>query len=84
MQLFTNLLSWIIFGSVIASLAYIIEPQLRTIKTYTYGIMGAIFTGMITNLLLSIPFEQFSLVSLFVAMFGASLVVFSTGLLRKI
>jgi uncharacterized membrane protein YeaQ/YmgE (transglycosylase-associated protein family) len=84
MSIFTNILSWLIFGSVIGGLGYIIEPSLHNKKPFVYGISGAIITGLTTNLILNIPIEQFSLVSFMVAICGACFLIITTGFLRKV
>lgn len=79
----TNLLTWFIFGSVIGSLAYIVEPKLRNLRPIILGIIGAFIAGILTDLLLNISIQQFSLISFLVAMCGASFLVVSMGILQK-
>jgi uncharacterized membrane protein YeaQ/YmgE (transglycosylase-associated protein family) len=85
MSFVNNLLSWIIFGSVIGSLAYIIEPdEFRKKDPIVMGIIGAIVTGILANLILNIPLTQFSLVSFMVAICGACFVIIGGRTLRNI
>ena len=85
MNIVNNFLSWIIFGSVIGSIAYIFEPdELRNVHPIVMGIVGAIVTGILANIILNIPLTQFSLVSFMVALCGASFVIISGRTLRNI
>lgn len=84
MNIFDNILSWIIFGSVIGSLGYMFEPEhLRGKEPILFGIAGAIITGMITNIALNIPIAQFSLISFMVALCGSLFLVITSRALRN-
>ena len=66
-------------GNMIAGIFYILEPSLRNKYTFYFGVGGAVITGLLTNIILHIPLQQFSLVSFFIAICGASFIVFTVG-----
>lgn len=85
MSFANNILSWLIFGSVIGSIAYIFEPdEFRKKDPIIMGIAGAIFAGVLANVILNIPITQFRLVSFMVAMCGACFVIVGGRTLRNI
>lgn len=84
MNVINNIITWLIFGTVIGSLGYIFEPKLKNKQPLIIGICGAIITGLLANFILNIPFEEFSLVSFFVALCGASFLVLVDGLIKNI
>ena len=85
MSMLNNFLSWLIFGSVIGSLAYMVEPdELRKKDPIILGILGAIATGFLANFILNIPLSQFSLISFMLALCGACFVIAGGRTLRNI
>lgn len=85
MNVLDNFLSWLIFGSVIGGLAYILSPEkFRGKAPILLGISGAILTGFLASLVLNIPLHKFSLVSLFVALCGSCFFVVGNRTLRNV
>ena len=84
MSVWINILTWLIFGSAIAGLAYIIEPSMRNRYPFILGISGAAVAGILGNYIFNIPLAQFSLMSFTVALCGACFLVVTTGFLRNI
>jgi uncharacterized membrane protein YeaQ/YmgE (transglycosylase-associated protein family) len=83
--MFNNILSWLIFGSVIGSIVYIFEPEaIRGKGPIILGIVGAVLAGFIANIILNIPIQQFSLISFMVAMCGACFLVLGSKTLNNI
>jgi uncharacterized membrane protein YeaQ/YmgE (transglycosylase-associated protein family) len=85
MSIVNNILSWIIFGSVIGGIVYIFEPySMRGKDPLLLGIAGAMIAGLLANFLLNIPIDQFSLTSFMVALCGSCFLVLGVKTLRNI
>ena len=80
-----NILSWIIFGSVVGTLGYIFQPgDIHKQDPIIMGIIGAVITGIMTSIIFNIPLSQFNSLTFLVALFGACLVIVGGMTLRNI
>ncbi len=80
-----NILSWIIFGSVVGTLGYIFQPgEMHRQDPIIMGVIGAVITGLLTSFILNIPLSHFNSLTLVVALFGACLVIVGGMTLRNI
>lgn len=74
-----NLIIWIVFGAIagwIASLVMKTDSSQGTVMDIVMGIIGAIVGGFLMGLVGQSGVNGFNLYSLFVAVIGASVVIF--------
>ncbi len=73
-----DILSWIIFGSIVGIVINAIDPTAegRYVRSIILGITGAIVGGITTNFLLKGNFVGFNELSFFVAIIGSLSLLF--------
>ena len=81
-----NILVWILFGAIAGWIASIImgrNAQMGAIANIIVGIIGAIIGRFIMNAFGSTSVTGFNLYSMLVAVLGAVVLLFVTGLFRR-
>lgn len=74
-----NIISWIIFGIIVGSIANIIDPHPSEggwVGAVVLGILGAILGGFLGNMVFGIGISGFNFPSLAVAVLGALFLLF--------
>ena len=82
-----NIFIWILFGAIAGWIASIImgrNAQMGAIANIVVGIVGAIIGGFIMSVFGSVGVTGFNFYSIFVAVLGATVLLFLTGLFRRV
>jgi len=86
MEVVMNILLWIIFGAIAGWIASIImgrNRQMGAIANIVVGVVGAFLGGWLLSFFGGPGVSGFNITSLLVAIFGAVVLLFVVGLLRR-
>ena len=81
-----NFFIWILFGAIAGWIASIImgrNAQMGAMANIVVGIVGAVIGGFLMSVFGSVGVTGFNFYSIFVAVVGASVLLFLTGLFRR-
>ena len=82
-----NILSWIIFGLIVGTVANAIDPtpnKSGILNSILLGVVGALIGGLIANLIFGINVTGFNIVTFLVAIAGSLLLLFFGKAVRKV
>lgn len=74
-----NVISWVMFGGIVGTLANIIDPASSRgglLGAVVLGVLGAVLGGLISGIVFGISVSGFSLQSLVIAILGSLLLLF--------
>lgn len=81
-----NILTWIIFGGLIGTVAHLLDPgdeRSSLLGTVVLGVLGALVGGLLANLVFGVNVSGFNFASFAVAILGALLLMFVQRAVRR-
>lgn len=82
-----NVLAWILFGLITGIIANMIDPKASENSIFSallLGVGGALFGGLLANLLFGMTISGFNLTSFLVAVAGSLLLVLVSRTIRRV